>query len=386
MSFVLGVLLGLAAGVVSYLLFAATSRELPVVSSPESTTEVDTRAQKNIASLMQIQDAISSLSVGVVVVDEKGIETFRNKLAKSVTGIPHADVLVEEVVEQHVKFALKGETKRQVLDLFGPPRKVFSVSATPLLIGGAVVMIEDITESFLVDAVRTDFVANISHELKTPVGALAVLAEALSQEDDLEIIQRLSEKMVDEAIRVGRTIDDLLELSRIEFGGEAVKEEVDAEAIILASISRVSPLATAHSIKVAMIDLTQPLKVVGDRRQLASAIGNLVENAVKYSEIDSSVEVSARTDGEWVEFIVRDFGLGIPLRDLDRVFERFYRVDRARSRDTGGTGLGLAIVRHVANSHGGEVSVTSIEGEGSTFTFKIPKFVLHEQSLMKESA
>jgi two-component system sensor histidine kinase SenX3 len=386
MSFVLGLLLGLAVGVVSYLLFVATSRELPVITSPESTTEVDTRAQENIASLMQIQDAISSLSVGVVVVDEKGIETFRNKFAESVTGIPHADVLVEEVVEQHVKFALNGETKRQVLDLFGPPRKVFSVSATPLLIGGAVVMIEDITERFLVDAVRTDFVANISHELKTPVGALAVLAEALSEEDDLDIIQRLSEKMVDEAIRVGRTIDDLLELSRIEFGGEAVREEVDAEAIILASISRVSPLATAHSIKVAMIDLPEPLKVVGDRRQLASAIGNLVENAVKYSEVDSSVEVSAQADGEWVEFIVRDFGLGIPSRDLDRVFERFYRVDRARSRDTGGTGLGLAIVRHVANNHGGEVSVTSIEGEGSTFAFKIPKFVVHNQTLTRESA
>jgi len=386
MSFVLGVLIGLAIGVVSYLLFVATSRELPHISPPEVSTEVETREAENIGSLMQVQDAINSLSVGVVIVDAEGVEIFRNTLAESVTGVIHSDVLVEEVVEQYLKVALNGETKRQVLDLFGPPRKVFSVSATPLLIGGAVVMIEDITERFLVDAVRTDFVANISHELKTPVGALAVLAEALSQEDDLDVIHRLSEKMVDEAIRVGRTIDDLLELSRIEFGGEAVKDEVDAEAIILASISRVSPLATTHSIKVAMIDLPQPLKVVGDRRQLVSAIGNLVENAVKYSEVDSSVEVSARADGEWVEFIVRDFGLGIPSRDLDRVFERFFRVDRARSRDTGGTGLGLAIVRHVANNHGGEVSVTSIEGEGSTFSFKIPKFVVHNQTLTRESA
>jgi two-component system sensor histidine kinase SenX3 len=247
-------------------------------------------------------------------------------------------------------------------------------------------MIEDITERYLVDAVRTDFVANISHELKTPVGALAVLAEALSQEDDLDIIHRLSEKMVDEAIRVGRTIDDLLELSRIEFGGEAVKDEVDAEAIISESISRVSPLASTHAIKVAMIELATPLKVVGDRRQLVSAIGNLVENAVKYSEAGSAVEVTARADGDWVEFTVKDFGLGIPSRDLDRVFERFYRVDRARSRDTGGTGLGLAIVRHVANNHGGDVSVTSIEGEGSTFALKIPKFVVQNQALMKESA
>ena len=135
-----------------------------------------------------------------------------------------------------------------------------------------------------------------------------------------------------------------------------------------------------------MIELAMPLKVVGDRRQLVSAIGNLVENAVKYSEVGSAVEVSAQPDGEWVEFTVKDFGLGIPARDLDRVFERFYRVDRARSRDTGGTGLGLAIVRHVANNHGGDVSVTSIEGEGSSFALKIPKFVVKEQAFMKESA
>jgi two-component system sensor histidine kinase SenX3 len=192
--------------------------------------------------------------------------------------------------------------------------------------------------------------------------------------------------MVDEAIRVGRTIDDLLELSRIEFGGEAVKDEVDAEAIISESISRVSPLALTHAIKVAMVELPESLKVVGDRRQLVSAIGNLVENAVKYSEVGSAVEVTARAQGDWVEFTVKDFGLGIPSRDLDRVFERFYRVDRARSRDTGGTGLGLAIVRHVANNHGGDVSVTSIEGEGSTFALKIPKFVVQNQALMKESA
>ena len=386
MSFVLGLLLGLAVGVVSYLLFVSTSREIPNISIPETTSDIEAREAEKLGALLQIQDAIHSLTVGVVIVDAKGVVTFRNKLAESVTGVIHSDVLVEEVVEQHLFASLNGETKRQVLDLFGPPRKVFSVSATPLLLGGAVAMIEDITERYLVDAVRTDFVANISHELKTPVGALAVLAEALSQEDDLDIIHRLSEKMVDEAIRVGRTIDDLLELSRIEFGGEAVKDEVDAEAIISESISRVSPLASTHAIKVEMVDLLQPLKVVGDRRQLVSAIGNLVENAVKYSEVGSAVEVTAHADGDWVEFAVKDFGLGIPSRDLDRVFERFYRVDRARSRDTGGTGLGLAIVRHVANNHGGDVSVTSIEGEGSTFALKIPKFVVQNQSSMKESA
>ena len=385
MSFLLGLLVGLAAGVVSYLLFAASSRKSSVIVDNADSGAEQVQPNENIESLLLIRDAVNSLSVGVVVVGTDGKVIFRNKLAESVTGVIHSDVLVEEVVEQHLSVALSGETKRQVLDLFGPPRKVFAVSATPLAIGGAVAMTEDITERYLVDAVRTDFVANISHELKTPVGALAVLAEALSQEDDLEIIHRLSEKMVDEAIRVGRTIDDLLELSRIEFGGEAVKDEVDAAGILTESISRAAPLAALHSIKIAMAELSTPLKVVGDRRQLVSAIGNLVENAVKYSESGSSVEVSARPDGDSVEFAVTDFGLGIPARDLDRVFERFYRVDRARSRDTGGTGLGLAIVRHVANNHGGDVSVTSIEGEGSTFSLKIPKFVRREQD-MRESA
>jgi two-component system sensor histidine kinase SenX3 len=384
-SFLLGLLVGLAAGVVSYLLFAASSRKSSVIVDNADSGAEEVHPNENIESLLLIRDAVNSLSVGVVVVGTDGKVIFRNKLAESVTGVIHSDVLVEEVVEQHLSVALRGETKRQVLDLFGPPRKVFAVSATPLAIGGAVAMTEDITERYLVDAVRTDFVANISHELKTPVGALAVLAEALSQEDDLEIIHRLSEKMVDEAIRVGRTIDDLLELSRIEFGGEAVKDEVDAAVILTESISRAAPLASLHSIKIAMAELSTPLKVVGDRRQLVSAIGNLVENAVKYSESGSSVEVSARPDGDSVEFAVTDFGLGIPARDLDRVFERFYRVDRARSRDTGGTGLGLAIVRHVANNHGGDVSVTSIEGEGSTFSLKIPKFVRREQD-MRESA
>ena len=385
MSFLLGLLVGLAAGVVSYLLFAASSRKSSVIVDNADSGAEQVQPNENIESLLLIRDAVNSLSVGVVVVGTDGKVIFRNKLAESVTGVIHSDVLVEEVVVQHLSVALSGETKRQVLDLFGPPRKVFAVSATPLAIGGAVAMTEDITERYLVDAVRTDFVANISHELKTPVGALAVLAEALSQEDDLEIIHRLSEKMVDEAIRVGRTIDDLLELSRIEFGGEAVKDEVDAAVILTESISRAAPLAALHSIKIAMAELSTPLKVVGDRRQLVSAIGNLVENAVKYSESGSSVEVSARPDGDSVEFAVTDFGLGIPARDLDRVFERFYRVDRARSRDTGGTGLGLAIVRHVANNHGGDVSVTSIEGEGSTFSLKIPKFVRREQD-MRESA
>jgi len=249
---------------------------------------------------------------------------------------------------------------------------VVSVSATPLEGGGAVATIEDVTERARLDAVRTDFVANISHELKTPVGALAVLAEAMADADEPEVINRLTNKMVDEAFRAGRTIDDLLELSRIELGGDAVRDVVPVSLVMAEAVDRARSLAERRGIDIRVNEVADRLKLLGDRRQLVSAVGNLVENAVKYSESGGQVEISAHTDGIWIDLRVRDFGFGIPARDLDRIFERFYRVDRARSRETGGTGLGLAIVRHVANNHGGEVRVKSVEGEGSTFDLRIP--------------
>jgi two-component system sensor histidine kinase SenX3 len=138
------------------------------------------------------------------------------------------------------------------------------------------------------------------------------------------------------------------------------------------ALDRVRHLALARDIDVVVAEPSRRMTVVGDRRQLASALGNLIENAVKYSDAGTTVEVSAVTDGRMVDIVVRDHGIGIPARDLDRIFERFYRVDRARSRETGGTGLGLAIVRHVATNHGGTVSVTSVEGEGSMFTLRLP--------------
>lgn len=319
-----------------------------------------------------LEQAVDALGIGVVVASTEGEIMFRNAIAGGLTGALHSDVLVEEAIEIHLRGALDGQTRRQTIELFGPPRRVVSVSATPLDDGGAVATIEDVTERSRLDAVRTDFVANISHELKTPVGALSVLAEALADEDQPEVVHRLADKMVNEAIRVGRTIDDLLELSRIELGGEAVKDAVAASMVISESVLRAQSLAERRGIRIDALEPNDRIKILGDRRQLVSALGNLVENAVKYSEADSHVEVSASSDGTWVELRVRDFGMGIPQKDLDRIFERFYRVDRARSRETGGTGLGLAIVRHVANNHGGDVTVSSTEGEGSVFTLRIP--------------
>ena len=166
--------------------------------------------------------------------------------------------------------------------------------------------------------------------------------------------------------------DDLLDLSRIEDEGAPRREAVEAAAIVASAVDRVRPIAEHQQITIVAPEPAAGLAVRGDHRQLVSAVNNLLENAVKYSDCGSKVEVAVRADDGWVEFDVIDHGIGIPARDLDRIFERFYRVDRARARDTGGTGLGLAIVRHVADNHRGSVSVVSREGEGSTFTLTIP--------------
>jgi len=358
-------LIGAAIGVILTLLVAPKVRrkEIAVPPGDDSSPQQDD---------LPLRDALDALRIGMVLAGPDGTEVYRNAMARGLTGSRPADVLVEEALERHLALAAAGHPMRQVLEVYGPPRRMVEVQASDLGGRGAMVIVEDITERSRLDAVRTDFVANISHELKTPVGAIAVLAEALAGEDDPAVVQRFVGKMVDEAHRVGRTIDDLLELARIELGGEAVRDVVRADLVLEDALERSRPLADRRSISLQIGDVSEYVTMLGDRRQLVSAIANLVENGVKYSEPSTVVTVSARTDGQWVELSVADHGIGIPARDLDRIFERFYRVDRARSRETGGTGLGLAIVRHVATNHGGTVRVESTEGEGSTFTLRIP--------------
>jgi two-component system sensor histidine kinase SenX3 len=328
------------------------------------------------ASLERLGRALDGLPIGVVVTDERGMVVLRNAAARHFLGVRHADVLVDEAVGAHLRGAVAGRAGRQTLELYGPPKRTVVVNAVPVETGAGstavLATIEDVTERSRLEAMRTDFVANISHELRTPVGALAVLAEALVGEDEVDVVNRLAEKMVFEAHRVGRIIEDLLELSRIELGEPAHHEVVSVGLIIAEAVERVRPLAEKREITIDVKEPSRRMNAIGERRQLVSALANLVENGVKYSDPGSAVAVLANSDGTWVEFVVSDQGIGIPSRDLDRIFERFYRVDRGRSRETGGTGLGLAIVRHVATNHGGTVSVRSHEGAGSTFTLRIP--------------
>jgi two-component system sensor histidine kinase SenX3 len=258
------------------------------------------------------------------------------------------------------------------VEFIGPPRTVLDIQAIPLDTGGALVTIDDVSERARLDAVRTDFVANISHELKTPVGALAVLAEALADVVDDVTARGLAERMVGEAHRAASTIDDLLELSRTELGGAVATDVVSISEVMSDALERVQAAADHRSITVEVDAKSGDLHVLGSHRQLVSAVANLLENAVKYSDTGSQVTMESRRVDAWVEVAVTDSGVGIPPRDIDRIFERFYRVDRARSRDTGGTGLGLSIVRHVATNHSGDVTVDSHEGEGSVFTIRLP--------------
>jgi len=323
----------------------------------------------------RLQEALDTLPQAVMIVDETGEVVDRNAAADAFVAARHADALVEAAVGELVDSALRGEAASRTIDLFGPPRRVVVVTTAPLETGGgrtAVAVVDDITERRRLEAVRTDFVANISHELKTPVGAIGLLAETLQAEDDPEVTERLATRIQNEALRVGRTIEDLLELSRIELGQVSAAEPVAVDDIVLEAVERMRPAAEQAGISVVTDAVPDDLVIAGDRRQLISALSNLLDNAVKYSDAGGSVEVEAVADGDQVVISVADHGIGIPARDIERVFERFYRVDQARSRQTGGTGLGLAIVRHVVANHHGSVEVESRLGEGSRFVLHLP--------------
>jgi two-component system sensor histidine kinase SenX3 len=255
----------------------------------------------------------------------------------------------------------------------GRPPALYRARLAPIGDGTVAVLLEDVTDARRLEEVRRDFVANVSHELKTPTAALGLLSEALQDAaDDPEAVRSFAERTQREAARLGMLVQDLVALSRLE-GAEAQPEHalVRLDRAIAEAVDRVKTTANARRIDVVRSG-GHGLHVHGTESQLTTAIGNLLENAVNYSPDGARVLVSARLVKGDVEVNVVDDGIGIAEKDLDRVFERFYRSDPARSRATGGTGLGLAIVKHVATNHGGTVSVRSTEGYGSTFTLRLP--------------
>ena len=320
-------------------------------------------------------EAIRGFVDGAVVTDATGRVVARNPVAERFSGARHADALAEEAIDELLDRARHGEPGERELQLFGPPREVLQVRALPLRRGarivGAAAFVHDLSEIRWVESVRRDFVANVSHELKTPIGALALLSETMAAEASPVVMRQLAQRLLDEADRLARIVDDLLDLSLIEAQEAPVRDSVELPGLLGEAAERVRAAADVTGIPLRVTEVPQ-LVVTCDRTQVLSAITNLLDNAVKYSEAGQVVELAAIDEGAYVSVVVRDHGVGIPARDLERIFERFYRVDRARSRTTGGTGLGLSIVRHIAQAHGGDVTVESREGEGSTFRFRLP--------------
>ncbi|MFM8944955.1 MAG: ATP-binding protein [Actinomycetota bacterium] len=317
--------------------------------------------------------AIDAMEDGVVLFGADGAVLEANAAAERLlAGRPSAAAALAPVALQGlVAAAADGPA---VLDLeVGAPTRVLRGSARRSGDAGQVLLVlRDVTDAVRIDAIRRDFVANASHELKTPVATIRATAETLGAAavDDPAAVSAFAARIEDEAVRLARIVADLLDLSRLE-GGSDLVGEADLAAILAEEAARLAPEAAA-----ATVELTTgggaTARVRGSERDLALLVRNLLDNAVRYATEGGHVRASVTAaDGE-VVLEVADDGVGIPTRDLPRVFERFYRVDRGRSRETGGTGLGLAIVRHVAENHGGRATIESELGRGTTVRVHLP--------------
>ncbi|HST64893.1 MAG TPA: ATP-binding protein [Mycobacteriales bacterium] len=326
---------------------------------------------------MLARRVLEVMGTAAVVLDPADEVVLANPAARQMGVVRGGRVVVEDLRRLARAARRDGEARHGVVDTRGRlGREPIAVSArvAPLVESGYVaLLLDDVTETRRLEAVRRDFVANVSHELKTPVGALTLLAEAVQDAaDDPEAIRRFAGRMQHEGTRLGRLVAELIELSRLQ-GAEPLPSDtiVDVDTLVVEAVDRTRLAAEAAGI-VVVSGGEGRLSVRGNEQQLVTALANLIDNAVAYSPAGTRVAVGTRLRDGNVEISVSDQGIGIAEGDLERVFERFYRADPARSRATGGTGLGLAIVKHIATNHGGGVSVWSVEGSGSTFTLRLP--------------
>jgi len=353
----------------------------------EVTGAASTAVGESNAESVRLRLSLDSLPLGLVLCDESGGVLFRNSQAEALMTSRYGDALAAQAVTDILAEGWTNGVADRTIDIYGPPRRTLTIKASVIDDGrrplGVLAVIEDVSERRRLEDIRRDFIANVSHELKTPMGALGLLAETLQFERDPSVAQRLADRINSEAFRVNRIIEDLLDLSRIEGQGSPTREPLPLSLVVADAIERIRTAAEQRNVTIDFKEPETGYVVVGDRRQLISAVHALLENAVVYSPEGGVVNIGIdraesglNTEGETVGPIARvsiqDHGVGIPAKDLDRIFERFYRVDPGRARETGGTGLGLSIVRHVAHNHGGNVVVDSREGEGSNFMLELP--------------
>ncbi|MEJ2863046.1 sensor histidine kinase [Actinomycetospora flava] len=323
---------------------------------------------------------------GIAVVNRFGDVVLANERAESLGAVVDArpDPRIAAAVERVVAGGEPAEVDLSPATYPpGSTPQTIVAQVRPLGDGFVVVDATDTSAAVRLEAVRRDFVANVGHELKTPVGALAVLAEAVLDADDPDEVAHFATRILNESHRLGALVTELIALSRLQ-GADRLPElvRVDVDEVLTEALKRVRVPAEAASAAGTeeapdprerfLLDAPSGLEVAGDRTLLVTALSNLLENAVAYSPEGASVSVRRRRQGDRIEISVTDRGIGIAPEHQQRVFERFFRVDPARSRATGGTGLGLAIVKHVAANHGGEVRLWSQPGVGSTFTLRVP--------------
>lgn len=319
---------------------------------------------------------LSVLRSSAVIVDDSDVVLKASAPAYAMGLVRGTSLVTPELASLVSEVRRDGQIRETELVMPRPqaPSRHVTVRVAPLGSRLVLALVEDRTRERRVESVRRDFVANVSHELKTPVGAIRLLAEAVHEAaDDPDAVQKFSDRMLLESDRLTVLVQQVIELSRLQ-GDEPLDSPLpmSLDDVIGLAVDTSAIDAATKGISV-VTGGERGLKVLGNEEQVTTAVANLVANAVHYSEPDSTVLVTTRAEDEYVAISVVDQGIGIPRLEIDRIFERFYRVDPARHRSTGGTGLGLSIVKHVAATHGGEVKVWSEEGQGSTFTLTLPR-------------
>lgn len=314
-----------------------------------------------------------------VVVASRGARTI-GLVAGGELSVDLRTALVSDAIERAVSEKRSAHYSLSLPTSAARPARHLEVTVSALDDGLVLLEAEDRSTVQRVDETRRDFIANVSHELKTPIGGVLLLAEAMEEaSDDPDAVRHFGQRLREEALRLTDMVNQLIELSRLTSEAPLRNAEtVDMEEIVDDALARCSLPASRKSITLLTTGAAGGL-VYGDELQLVDAVANLVLNAIAYSERKSRVTITLRRVAEgghdFIEVAVADRGMGIRAEDLDRIFERFYRVDYGRSRAHGGTGLGLSLVRHIAESHGGSVRVSSVFGEGSTFTLRLPQYL-----------
>lgn len=321
-------------------------------------------------------EVLEALGTPAVVVDETNVMVQATSAAEEF-GLQSDRTLIELELLALVDLARTTKTSQSVegaINVGGRASKVWVLAtAAPIGSGSVILTLEDRTEARRLEETRRDFVANISHELKTPIGAIGLLAETLQgATDDPEAVLKFASSLQREASRLGHIVQEIIELSRLQAATE-VKNSADYRLadLIADALERVKTLAEVKKMRLVS-DLDESILIEINYEQVATAVTNLFENAINYSDPGGQIGISLKRVENFAEIVVTDSGVGIALEDQSRIFERFYRVDPSRSRETGGTGLGLAIVKHIALNHGGDISVFSKPGLGSTFTLTLP--------------